>query len=135
MKLYNVTEIRAEDYNQEDQQTISKLGNVLNPFMQQVVELADGRIDFENLDINIRSFEITVDADGVPTLNNKIQTGKSSVRGFNVISSTNTTNLAVTATAQPYIASYTILGGGLVQINKITGLVANNKFRLNVIIY
>lgn len=135
MKLYNVTQIRAEDYEAEMQQTIEKLGNILNPFMQQVQELTDGRLDFENSVNTIKTVEITVDSSGVPILGNKVQTGKSSIRGFQVVNAVNLTNNAITATSQPFIAKYTSLGGGLVEINKITGLPENNNFRLTVVIY
>lgn len=135
MKLYNVSQIKAEDYPEEIRPTIERLGNILNPFMQQVVELADGRIDFENTVNNVKTFEITVDSDGKPTLNNKLQTGKSSIRGFQVINDVNLTNAALTLDEQPYVSSYVVLGNGLIQINKITGLVANNKYRLTLVIY
>lgn len=135
MKLYNVTEIKAEDFPEELRPAMARLGNILNPFMQQVVELADGRIDFENTVNNIKTIELTVDANGVPTLNNKFQAGKTSIRGFQVISATNVTNATSPATEQPFITDYRLLGGGLVQINKITGLVANNNYRLNIVIY
>lgn len=134
-KLYNVTEIRAEDFPEDMRQTISILGGILNSFMQQVVELADGRVDFDNLTTNIRTLELNVDSNGKPLLNDKLQTGKTGIQGFQVISATNLTNRALTATEQPFITDYTLLGGGLAQINKITGLPANNRFRLTVLVY
>lgn len=135
MKLYNVSEIKAEDYPEEVRSTVERLGNILNPFMQQVVELADGRISDENTTTVTKTFEVTVDVTGKPTLNNKLQTGKSSIIGFQVINDVNLTNAALTVDEQPYIASYTRLGNGLVQINKITGLLPNNKYRLTLRIF
>lgn len=134
-KLYNVTEIRAEDFPEDMRQSISILGGILNPFMQQLVELADGRVDFDNLTTNIRTLELNVDSDGKPIQNNKLQTGKTQINGFQVIAATNLTNKAVTVTAQPFINDFTLLGGGLVQINEITGLPANSRFRLTILIY
>lgn len=131
MKLNNVTEIRPDDFKNEDRQTIGQLAEILNPFMQQVVELADGRVSYDNLDQNLINVEFTVDSNGVPQLNNKMKTGKSGARGFNVVAAYNLTNVNVYPTSQPFII-FTPLGGDIVQINKITGLPANNKFRLVV---
>lgn len=135
MKIYNPTQITASDYPQDMQQTIEMLGNVLNPFMQQVYELSEGRIDFENTVNNIKNIEIIVDSNGVPVQGSQFQAGKSGIRGFQVINAYNITNSAISATAQPFIAKYTNSSGGLIEIQKITGLVADNKFRLTILIY
>ena len=79
MKLNNITEISPDDYKSEDRQTVSQLAEIVNPFMQQLVEIMDKRIDFENRVENLIQIEMTVDADGVPLLNNKINTNKSRV--------------------------------------------------------
>lgn len=134
MKINNVTEIRPDDFKQEDRDTVGQLGEILNPFMQQVVEIADNRIDFENRVENFLQVEFTVDSNGKPILNNKLRTGKTSIRGFQVIAAFNLTNNSIKPTSQPFI-SYTPLSGDIVQIEQITGLVADNKFRLNIIVY
>ena len=134
MKLNNITEISPDDYKSEDRQTVGQLAEIVNPFMQQLVEIMDKRIDFENRVENLIQIEMTVDAAGVPLLNNKINTNKSRVRGLQVIAAFNTTNASLTATEQPFI-SFGQLSGGFVQVSKITGLPANQKFQLNVIVY
>ena len=134
MKLNNVTQINEEDFDKDDQNVAGKIGNILNPFMQQLVEIADGRIDFENRVENYREIEMTVDANGVPTLNDKIKTGKGSIRGITVIAAFNLTNSSGYATQQPWI-SYQPISGGIIQVSKITGLLPNQKYRLNVIFH
>lgn len=134
MNLNNVNEIRPDDFSKDDRNVASQLASILNPFMQEVKELSDGRIDFENRVESFRQLEFTVDANGVPLLNNKINTGNSGLRGFQVVAAFNQTNAAVTVDSQPFIA-YTPIGGGTVTVNKITGLVPNNKYLLNVIVY
>ena len=134
MKINNTTQIRGDDFSQEDRDLAERMGNILNPFMQQVVEINDGRIDFENRVENLIRIEMTVDANGVPLLNNKINTGKSNIRGFQVIAAFNVTNASISASSQPFI-SYTPIGNGLVQVSKISGLPANQKFQLNVVVY
>ena len=134
MNLNNVTEIRPDDFDKDSRKMASQLAAILNPFMQEVKELSDGRIDFENRVESFRQIEVTVDANGVPVLNKKIQTGNSNLRGFQVIAAFNQTNAAVNVDSQPFI-DFTPVGGGLANINKITGLVPNNKYLINIIVY
>lgn len=134
MKLNNSTQIKSEDYDGEYQALIDQLAETLNPFMQEVVELADERIDFENRVEVLKTITLTVDAAGKPTLNDKVNTGKTGIRGTQVISAFNLTNSTIFPTSQPFI-SYRILAGGVIQILNITGLPANNKFQLNLVIY
>jgi len=134
MKLNNVTEIRPDDFDKEDRKTIGQLAGIINPFMQQLVEILDKRVDFENRVENYIEVDMTVDESGVPVLNNKISTGKTNVRGLPVINAYSTVNATITPTEQPFI-SFTQLAEGFVQVNKITGIPANEKFRLNIIVY
>jgi hypothetical protein len=132
MKLNNVTDIRPDDFDKEDRNTVGQLAEIINPFMQQVKEITDSRIDYDNRVENFLQIEMTVDSNGVPVLNNKIRTNKTSSNGFTVVAAFNLTNNSVTVTGQPFIV-YTQLSGGFVQVSKITNLPANQKFRLNVI--
>jgi len=132
MKINNITEIRPDDFDQDTRKTISQLAEILNPFMQQVVEVNDNRIDYENRVENLINIEITVDSSGVPTLNNKVKTGITSSRGFSVIAAFNLTTVNVYPTGVPFIL-YTQLSGGFIQVNKITNLPANQKFKLTII--
>lgn len=134
MKINNVTQIRADDFEQDYKQMAEQLGNILNPFMQQVVELSDGRIDFDNRVENYVEVTMTVDSTGKPILNNKINTGKTYVRGLQVIRAFGSDNANIGATAQPFI-SYRALANGLIEVSNISGLPANTKMRLNIIVY
>lgn len=134
MKINNVTQIRADDFEEDHKRTAEQLANILNPFMQQVQEITDNRIDFENRVENYIEIEMTVDASGKPILNNKISTGKSNIRGLQVIAAFGASNANITATEQPFI-SFKPVGGGLIEVLSITGLPANTKMRLNVVVY
>lgn len=135
MKLSNTRQIRAEDYDDEYSDMISQLGSVLNSFMQEVVELTDGRIDFENLNQNIKTFDITVDSSGVPIQTPfKVGLGKTGVRGIQVINTYNLTNSTGYPTSQPYI-NFTPIGGDLIRIQSVTGLLPNQKYQLTILIY
>lgn len=134
MKLNNTSQVRAEDFADDEQQMITKLGSILNPFMQQVVELSDGRIDFENLSSNVKTFEITVNSNGVPTLSPfRVNVGVDII-GTQVIRAYNLTSPTKYVTAAPFV-SFTPLGGGLIRVDNITGLEANNKYQITMITY
>jgi len=134
MKINNVTEIRPDDFDKDDRKTVGQLAEILNPFMQQVVEVTDSRIDFENRVEVYKSVEMTVDSAGKPTLNNKIKVGKTGIRGIQVIAAYNLTNIALYPTQQPFM-SFTQIAGGNIQVNNISGLQANNKYRLHIIVF
>ena len=134
MKINNITQIKAEDFPEDAQQMAEQLGLVLNPFMQQVVEINDNRLDFENRVENFRQVEMTVDATGKPVLNNKINVGKTGIRGISIIAAFNQTNVAGFPTQQPFI-SYTVLSGSTIEVKNISGLLPNQKYLLNMVIY
>jgi len=134
MKIVNNPQIRSEDFKEEDQDTISTLAGVLNPFLQEVVDFADKRIDFDNRVENLITIEMTVDSTGTPVLNDKVNVRKSNVRGISVINAINMTNRQIYPSGQPFI-SFNPLGGTAIQITNITGLPENNKFRLTMVVY
>lgn len=133
-RLSNVRRIIAEDFPDEYQAIISRLGGVLNYFMEEVVELSNGNVDFQNLDQQLIQFEVQVDSDGKPTLNDKILTNKINPNGIQVIKALNLTNNSIYPTGQPFI-SFTPSGNGFITINNISGLPADNKFFLTIIVY
>lgn len=135
MKLNNTRQIRAEDFDDEYNQLVSQLGSVLNSFMQEVVELSDGRVDFENKAESLKTFDVTVNSSGIPTQSPfKVNVEKSGIRGIQVIRAYNLTNASGYPTSQPFI-NYTPVGGTLVQIQSITGLLPNQKYQITIITY
>jgi len=133
-KLNNVQRIRPEDFDSDYEQLVIQLGNILNEFMQQVVDLADDNVDFDNLDQNLIIFDVTVDAAGNMSSTNQINVGKTNPNGMSVIFAQNLTNSQVYADSQPFI-SYVPQGNGLVTVKHVSGLPANNKFKITAIVY
>lgn len=134
-KLNNTRQIRAEDFQDEYNQLVSQLGSILNSFMQEVVELSDGRVDFENRVENIKTFEISVDSNGIPIQSPfKINGEKFGIRGMQVIRAYNLTNSTGYPTGQPFI-NWIPAGGNLFQVLNITNLRPNEKYQITVVIY
>jgi len=132
MKLSNVRQIIAEDFQPEDRDMVSRLGGVLNYFMRQVVELSDANIDFDNLAFDILNVEVTVDTNGIPLQSTRFNSKVSNPRGLMVINASNLTNSVVYPTSNPFI-TFTPQGGGIIKIDHISGLVLENKYRLVII--
>lgn len=133
-KLNNVRRINPQDFSEDNQQDIERLGYILNSFMQEVVDMANKNVDFENLNQNFISFPIEVDSNGKPIGTDKINVNKTNPQGIQVVRLINTTNAALLPDVPPFIF-FTPNGTNLVTIDKIVGLSANNKYQLSIVVY
>jgi hypothetical protein len=113
--------IKKEDFDSKDQKLIDQIAFPINNFMQQVINVLKNGVDFTNLNQQIISFTISVDAFGVPvspisfknTLNTKIQ-------GLVCINAVNQTTTSRFPQSTPFI-SYT-LNNNVIIITNIAGL-------------
>jgi len=133
-RLNNVRRINSQDFDPELQETIEKLGYILNSFMQEVVDMSNKNINFDNLDQNLITLNIEVDTLGKPIGVNKINVGKSNPKGILVIRAINTSNAANISNDTPFIY-FTPNGTNLVTIDKIVGLIPNNTYNLTIVIF
>lgn len=129
-RLNNVQRIIIEDFQDEDRETVSKLANILNYFMTQVTDIVNGRLDYENINKETVTIDVTVDSTGKPiqTTNFSSQQG---LLGSTVIRAQNLTNSAVFPLGQPFV-SFAPIQSTLYRVNNITGLQPNNKYRLTL---
>lgn len=135
MQLDNVRVINPADYPEDMQETMDILGGNLNDFMQQVVELSRGNIDFDNTSQELLTIDVTVGENGIPINTLNIRTTKKVIpRGFQVVSARSMVSTTSYPTGSPFI-SFTPKGNFLTEINHITSLPANQKFRLTIIVY
>lgn len=130
-RLDNVQRILPEDFREEDRQTITQLASVLNYFMTQTVDTINGRIDYDNINKQVVTFDVIVDSTGKPiqTLN---FTAESGVIGGNVLNAQNLTNNTLYPTAQPFVSFNALQQNKLYRVNNISGLQANNKYRITL---
>lgn len=129
-QLSNVRRIIVEDYPEEDRNAVGKLAAVLNPFMDEVVELTRKRINFDNLARSLIVIDITVDENGIAKGIGQINTGLGSYSGKNLV---NIQSLAggPNVVSAPYL-DCTYQGNGIVKINRFFGLPANKKLRVSI---
>jgi len=136
MRFFQTTKIDPSNFPDDAQETASTLASIYNPMIDALDQILNGKVDFENLNQILFQIDVVVDAAGKPSIGNKINLGsdKAQPSGMQVIRAQNITNAATYPTSQPFI-SYTPAGSGLVNFNNISGLQANNKYRLTVIAY
>lgn len=124
--------IDKADFDKDIQDSIDKLAFPLNSFMEQTRTALQGNLDFTNINQQIISLTVTVDATGIPTQKTQYRsTLKSKVAGNICIAAFNVTNPTHFPTTAPFI-SFNI-NENIITILNITGLQANEKYQLSIL--
>lgn len=125
--------INKQDYPEQYQDLIDILSTSLNYGIEVIYSLLNGKLTIkDNLSSTIKEFDITVNATGNPiskTVIKKSSTDK--IEGMIVVRAQNLVNSSVYPTSGIFI-TYTETTDSLI-INNITGLQANNPYRINII--
>lgn len=130
MQPSNVRRIVVEDFKQDDREAVAKLAEIVNPFMEEVVDILQGKVGIDNLTRNYVKIDITVDALGKPLGVNQIQTGLQSYTGKVILDVQNLSG-GDNVISTPYL-DCTYVGNGLVKVNKFTGLPVGKKLRITI---
>ena len=113
--------LKPEDFDTKDQALVTKLAFPLNIFMQQVISAFTNSIDFNNLNMQVNTFTVTVNATGQPNVPLRFQNNLSTkLYGMICINATNTSGDSTFPVAQPFI-SWTQTAN-TITVNNITGL-------------
>lgn len=127
--INNITKILADSVSTDQQESVDYIGSILNQFMEDVRNTVNGRLDYDNLDKQLITLEISVNSSGVPIRNNQFISDYTILRGHNVINVVNTTNSTNYPTSKPYVV-FEGNGQGTYTIKKITGLPSDDTFQL-----
>lgn len=132
-KLPSWRRVLEQDYPQKYQDLIQQLSIPLNYGIEVLYNLLNGKLTFkDNIASTIKEFDVKVDASGKPQ--NKITIKKSTddrIEGIVVVRAQNLVNPNTYPSAGIFI-SYTETTDSIV-INHITGLQADNLYRINII--
>lgn len=133
MRLSLARRITAENVPPEMQSVMENLAVIMNPFIEDVTTILNGRVDFDNLAFPIRQFEIMVDKNGKPVFGD-MDLGFN-IRGHDVINvqDANNTNMIPEVTGKPFIL-FTQSNRGMT-IAKVLNLLPNRKYILTVLFY
>jgi UDP-galactopyranose mutase len=123
------SQIRAEDFDEKERGVAEKIGGVYNGFSDDVYKQMNGNLTFENLDRQLVTFEVKIDAAGAvlnkPQIKLKLN---SKISGLKVISATNLDSATTYPTACPFV-SYEV-GQSLITIRNVSGLQPNSRYSL-----
>lgn len=132
-KLPSWKRIIEQDYPQKYQDLIQQLAVPLNYGIEVLYSLLNGKLTFkDNIASTIKELDVQVDSSGKPLTTTTIKkTSSDRIEGIIVVRAQNLTNSTSYPNAGIFI-SYTETTDSII-INNITGLQANNFYRINVI--
>lgn len=133
MRINNFKRIIKEDYSEEDQELIDKLAFSINPLMEQLSNVFNKGIDFENLNQQVVTFEVELSS-GKPKAATQLSVSlRTKPIGLVVIRAENLSLNGTFPTAAPFI-TYGISNNNLV-VNHVAGIPDNTRYRLTAIVY
>lgn len=130
-KLSDIRRIIPESFKKEDQEMAEQLAGSYNEFADEIYQVVNGALDFDNLAREKVQVDITFGSNGNPTVPTSIRTGLSSVSMIHIGKVQNATNTAERFTATPYI-DWSFQGNGLVKIIYGIGFITGRKYRLTL---
>lgn len=123
--------IKTSDFAPENEELITTLGNILNTTLEQIYAALNQGIDFNNLNQSILSFEVRVDANGVPTSNLELKsTLKTKIQGLLCVRVLGDTP----PLSNPLVSFTYSSSNNSVKVSHITGLSPNKSYNLTVIL-
>lgn len=132
MKMEVPRRIRTEDYSTDEASIIGKLSVVINPFMDSVYRILNGRVDYENLNQQLLDVVVTMDGTGKVINPPKIKTTVAGrIRAGIVVNSVNVKNPTVFPVSAPFI-NFTHSDNAITILN-VGGLQPNSEYRLTIL--
>lgn len=127
----SIRRIKKEDFPPDNQQLIDKLGYILNPFMDEVINLFKKNIDYTNLKQSLFTTSIKTDSTGKVIGNPSVKTSFNP-QGLLCINVINNKNPSEIFTSAPFI-TFSITGTGIIEILHVSGLSANSDYLIKFI--
>lgn len=130
-KLSDIRRIIPEDFPSDERDLAEKIGGSYNEFADEIYQVVNGELDFENMARRKVVVDATFNTDGTLKVPVNINTGLTSVALVYVGKIQNLTSPSTKLTQTPYI-DWTHQGSGLVKLNYGVGFVAGAKYRLTL---
>ena len=128
-KLSDIRRIIPEDYSKESQEVAEGIAGSYNEFADEIYQVVNGQLDFDNLARAKVTIDIVFDSTGKPVGNASINVALSYVSMIHIGKVQNLSNSSVKLTQMPYI-DWNYQGGGITKINYGVGFIAGSKYRL-----
>jgi hypothetical protein len=129
-KLSDIRRIIPEDFSKEAQEVIEGVAGSYNEFADEIYQVVNGQLDFDNLARAKVSIDISFDSTGKPVGNASIVTGLGFVSMLHIGKIQNITN-ASRITQVPYL-DWSFQGNGTIKINYGVGFTTGIKYRLTL---
>lgn len=133
MHLSFLRRLVKEDFAQQYQDVVGKIGYVINPAMEQLsLALKNNLTWSDNIAAQVITFQVTVDSSGTPSGSISFASTLNSPINHMMVTRANAVgNTTIYPTSAPFISF--IQNGTNVSINNITGLPANIPFNITLI--
>jgi hypothetical protein len=129
--ISNIRRITEEDYDKDDRPLIRRLSSNLNEFMEEVIDVVNGNLDFSNMKRYIVTTTIKVDASGNIVSGGKIRLNNTNkIYGMTCLRAINIKNLNQFVTGYPFISW--LQRSQVVEIKNVTNIPANSEFTLTI---
>jgi hypothetical protein len=120
--------LNIDEFPKETRETMERLSEYYNYFVEQVTNNINGNIDYDNLKHKLIELTFSTDTSGQPTPILKFSQDVGLV-GTSVVRVDNLTNSTIPPESHPFI-SYSTAGNGVYTVTNITGLRASTKYRI-----
>lgn len=124
----SVKRIKIDEFKAEDREVAERIGNIYNPFAEQITNVLNGNVDEFNLGRPIITLKVTTNASGIPLKLTQFS-NKVGLRGINIIRAQNITNSVNYLQGSPII-SFSTQGTGVYTVNHVTGLNPSQEYQL-----
>jgi len=122
------SKIRAENFKDEDREVVKGIASIYNQFVDQIYGLLQKKVDFDNLNRELVTVTVTIDASGKIANPPAIKYTISKPRGIVCVGATCLTSNALTPTSTPFVTPQ--IGTGIISILSVTGLQPNSQYSL-----
>jgi len=130
-KLSGFKRVIKEEFKEEYQELIDKLGYSVNSFAEEVINAFNGNINEDNILDKSKTITTTLDSSGIPTQDLSFKSGLvGKTKGIIVVKAENLTNPNTYPTGAPFCTFSE--NNGIVSVSHITGLPASQKYRLTL---
>ena len=129
-KLSDIRRIIPEDFSKEAQEVIEGVAGSYNEFADEIYQVVNGQLDFDNLARAKVSIDLSFDSTGKPIGNASIVTGLGFISMLHIGKIQNITN-ASRISQIPYL-DWSFQGNGIVKINYGVGFSTGIKYRLTL---
>jgi hypothetical protein len=130
-KIQIPRKLRVEDFKSDQQDIVGKIGDIYNSFVEEVYNVLNKRIDYDNLNRELKEVTVLMNASGSLASLPQIKTAvNGKIKGISVLNAINLINPNTYPTSAPFV-SWTI-NGNIITILNITGLQANSEYKLTL---